>query len=104
MAMAVAVASACERGRVASARNTTFVQDFQGGVKQGRWKKEERTKKKRKKRQKRKQGWIHGIRCVLARTDSSFGQHGFNSCVMDGRTDGQTDQWVDGRTDEHTLL
>ena len=44
------------------------------------------------------------IRCVLAGTDSSFGQksallHGFNSCVMDGPTDGRTDGRTDGPTD-----
>ena len=46
-----------------------------------------------------KQGRIHGIRCVLARTDSSFGRkRHFCMVSTDGPTDGQTDGRIVGRT------
>ena len=56
------------------------------------------------------QGWIHGIRCVLARTGSSFSQKRHFCMVstrvwptdrpMDGRMDGRTDipSYRDART------
>ena len=57
---------------------------------------------------KEKQGRIHGIRYVLARTDTSFG-HKWLFCMVsthvwrtdqwtDGRMDGLTDGWTDQRT------
>ena len=48
-------------------------------------------------------GRIHGIRCVLARTDGSFGQKwhfAWFQLVCDRPTDGRIDQ----RTDGHILL
>ena len=50
------------------------------------------------------------IRCVLAGTDSTFGQKRHFCMVStrvwptDGRTDGRTDRRTDGPTDGHTLL
>ena len=54
----------------------------------------------------KKQGRLHGKRCVLAGTDSSFGQKRHFSMVSTRvwRTYGWTDGWTDGRTDGQTLL
>ena len=58
----------------------------------------------------KKQGRKHGVKCVLARTDSNFGQKWHFRMVSthvwptDGRTDRWTDRRTDGRTDGRTHL